>query len=75
MSPIAVSVVTGALDFLLVVTAAAAAATAYSRETGRAVTATWTVPAILAATLFVGGFEMTLKQSSVPSSGGRSAKL
>lgn len=57
LSPIAVSVVTGALDFLLVVTAAAAAATAYSRETGRAVTATWTVPAILAATLFVGGFE------------------
>ena len=56
-SPIAVSVVTGAFDFLLVVATAAAAATAYSRETGRAVTATWVVTAVLAATLFVGGFE------------------
>src|SRR6516165_1748239 len=39
LSPIAVSVVTGAFDFLLVVATAAAAATAYSRETGRVVTA------------------------------------
>jgi Undecaprenyl-phosphate glucose phosphotransferase len=54
---VAVSVVTGALDFLLVVATAAAAATAYSRETGRAVTVTWIVTAVLAAMLFVGGFE------------------
>jgi Undecaprenyl-phosphate glucose phosphotransferase len=57
LPPIAVSVVTGASDFLLVVGTAAATATAYSRETGRAVTVTWIVTAVLAATLFVGGFE------------------
>jgi Undecaprenyl-phosphate glucose phosphotransferase len=57
LPPIVLGVVTGAFDFLLVVTTAAAAATAYSRETGRAVTATWVVTAVLAATLFVGGFE------------------
>ena len=50
LSPIAVSMVTGAFDFLLVVATAAAAATAYSRETGRAVTSAWIVIAVLAAT-------------------------
>jgi Undecaprenyl-phosphate glucose phosphotransferase len=57
LSPIAISVATGAFDFLLVVATAAGAAAAYSRETGRAVTASWIVIAVLAATLFVGGFE------------------
>jgi Undecaprenyl-phosphate glucose phosphotransferase len=57
LSPVAVSVMTGALDFLLVVATAAAAATAYSKETGRALTVTWIVTAIFAAMLFVGGFE------------------
>jgi FlaA1/EpsC-like NDP-sugar epimerase len=57
LSPVAISLATGALDFLLVVATAAAAATAYSRETGRAVTVTWIVSAVLAAMLFVGGFE------------------
>jgi Undecaprenyl-phosphate glucose phosphotransferase len=57
LSPVAVSVMTGVFDFLLVVTTAAAAAAAYSRETGRAVTATWIATAVLAAMLFVGGFE------------------
>jgi Undecaprenyl-phosphate glucose phosphotransferase len=57
LPPIAVSVVTGASDFLLVVGTAAASATAYSRETGRVLTSTWFVTAVLAATLFVGGLE------------------
>jgi Undecaprenyl-phosphate glucose phosphotransferase len=57
LSPVAVSVVTGAFDFLLVVATAATVATAYSRETGRAVTVTWIVTAVLAAMLFVGVFE------------------
>jgi Undecaprenyl-phosphate glucose phosphotransferase len=57
LSPIVVSVVSGAFDFLLVVAIAAAAAAVYSRATDRPVKYTWIVTAILAATLFVGGFE------------------
>jgi Undecaprenyl-phosphate glucose phosphotransferase len=57
LSRAAVSVGTGAFDFLLVTATAAAVAAAYSERTGRALASGWIVTAVLAATLFVGGFE------------------